>query len=245
MVFLSCASTPQPIQLSTRSEQFTVASMAEGGVIVGGVVSYASDVECDPCGEFAAWLDKAFQKHRPELKPGSPEEVSRRMGQRAYEKMLNALRNQYDTPFEILEHISIEKLQYRYLLFGSIDDIEVTQSHKKETTTEPVKDSTESGGQAFEEKTQIHRTTKVIISTSLYVYDLENGILVWEGTIEDSDSKTVSYGGVKDEDLFRKPAAWFGNTLFDTVYGPLLQPGAPAIPPMIKEMFASFAAQLP
>jgi hypothetical protein len=95
------------------------------------------------------------------------------------------------------------------------------------------------------EKTWIRRTTTRSVRVTLAIFDVQKAKKVWSGTIEDSDSTSVSYGGIKDSEWIKRPKAWLGNLFFDSVYGPMLQPKAHPVKPMLKKIFTSFAQQLP
>lgn len=244
---LNCSTQPLIITNVYRPENLTATALAEGGVAIIGIINRNPESDGDDGDVWADLLYTIFEQKRPEFHPIPQDKAIQAIGKSAYQAVIHDFKELQQLNFGSLKQIPYSELAFRYLLLGSIDQDRIIESKTKETIDEPQQPVSFEGQAvaAGTEKTWIRRTTTRSVRVTLTIFDVQEAKKVWSGTIEDRDSTTLSYGGIKDSDWIKRPKAWLGNLFFDSVYGPMLQPKARPIKPMLEKIFTSFAQQLP
>lgn len=174
--------TPSPVEILVRSDSFTAANMAEGGIAVGGVVSSKELWPLDEsirCGELAR---NALSRALPDVPFLGAEWFSGRAGDGRLMRLSDSVAAGRGIGPGELSELKTALEGVRYVLFGRIEKDDILRTDEEEPARE--------GDKLMERKT--FRTTRTVL-VYMEIYDLRSRSRAWAGRIQDTEEDENTY----------------------------------------------------
>ena len=240
LLFSGCATIPKIINLK-QDKSFTHDEIVAGRLGVGGVVSLSNDLAQSVSRKYAGIVRDSFLSEKKELVILPIEEVVQRMEQDYYSKVLQNYKYTGEFNIASLKKLASAQTEFRYLLLVRIIENEIIKTREKSPKPE-VPPQWDLEGNPVIKEIAVELITTRRIRVSLDIYDLEKEILVWHGTINETQSKQrTAYIEKKDEGIGRMFALIPVRAFLEVA----LEPSAPPTDKLLQKIFRAFAQYIP
>lgn len=240
LVLSGCATIPEIINLK-QDESFTHDEVVGSIMGVGGVVSIVNGLDESESSKYAGILKESFLLVKKDFVIMPVEDVAQQIGNDHYQTVLYDYKCTGKLNLDFLKKLEPSQTAFRYLLLARIIENKVTET--KERCPRPeIPPKWDLKGNPIVKDIAVKIITARRISVSLDIYDLNKGIPVWSGMINESKSKErTAYFEKRDEGIGRMFALIPVRAFLEVT----LQPSAPHTDELLHKIFKAFAQYMP
>jgi len=240
LVFSGCATIPTINNLK-QDKSFTPDEIVAGRLGVGGVVSIVNDFDDSARRQYSDILRKSLLSVRKEYVILPVEEVAKWIEKDHYRAILNDYKYTGELSLNLLKKLAFSQTEFRYLLLVRIIENQITKTREKSPRPE-IPPQWDLEGNPVVKEIAVELITTRRIRVSLDIYDLKKEILVWHGTINETQSKErTAYIEKKDEGIGRMFTLIPVRAFLEVA----LEPSAPPTDKLLRKIFKVFAQYMP
>ncbi|MBI4042327.1 MAG: hypothetical protein HY391_02515 [Deltaproteobacteria bacterium] len=215
-----------------QSSNFTYSAIMDGKIVVGGVTSALGPLEEGKSVSLANLLRTSILEERKSFSVGSVGGVMNRLGSPLYLQISNEFRMNAELSDESQKRLSKVFSDYRFVVFARIEEDEVTQNRREESTTNDK-------GETLE---KVIATSTRTITALLTVYDLRLNEIAWSGSISKNGMNQNEYKKAMGLIMVIEVIKGGPETTDDRMYP---YPKPPADTELLERIFEGFAENLP
>jgi hypothetical protein len=213
---------------------FTYEAVVSGKMAIGGVTSALTKMPEEERNRYADMMRMSFLEKRETFTIVPAGFVAHFMGHPEYRHMLDEYRTYGRLSDSLKEKVGARFTIARYIAFARIERDNISRSRTEETH--------DASGEELEKKKTIMETTRST-EVSLNIYDLQTGVKVWSGAVEE-------YAVRKNEYVENKESKFFLIALFEAIIDAIFEtppeyPDPPSLDELLGRVFSGFARYLP
>jgi len=189
-----------PVDGLHKEQSFHYANVIEGGMLIGGVTATSKRLSPQVRRYYAELLRQSFQQKRPNYRLQGAGALENNLGYDTYHRLLDDYRNSRDVSVMMLKTLMQGMSpSMRYVVFARVERDDVTKqrfTHEEAVYQSNGDDSSSDHSDvttlAYTNRIETWQTKRTL-AVALQVYDVEQLLLVWRGSVNKTGIRTNEY----------------------------------------------------